>query len=67
MAFVDFDKLHPSRVREAIVTLVFLACLFSQAEEADVLGVSQRCTMVDLLAETSVHWSDEDHPEGRPL
>ena len=36
-------------------------------KEADVLGVSERCTMADLLAETSVRWSDEDHPEGRPV
>ena len=35
--------------------------------EADVLGVSERCTMADLLAETEVRWSDEDHPEGRPV
>jgi len=34
-------------------------------KEADVLGVSEHCTMVDLLAETEVRWSDEDHPEGR--
>ena len=31
------------------------------------LGVSERCTMADLLAETEVRWSDEDHPEGRPV
>jgi len=36
-------------------------------KEADVLGVSERCTMADLLAETEVRWSDEDHPEGRPV
>ena len=36
-------------------------------KEADVLGVSDRCTMADLLAETEVRWSDEDHPEGRPV
>ncbi|MHC4106958.1 MAG: hypothetical protein ACYSTY_02615, partial [Planctomycetota bacterium] len=36
-------------------------------KEADVLGVSERCTMTDLLAETEVRWSDEDHPEGRPV
>ena len=36
-------------------------------KEADVLGVSARCTMADLLAETEVRWSDEDHPEGRPV
>ena len=36
-------------------------------KEADVLGVSERCTMADLLVETSVRWSDEDHPEGRPV
>ncbi len=35
--------------------------------EADVLGVPERCTMADLLAETEVCWSDEDHPEGRPV
>lgn len=34
-------------------------------KEADVLGVSERCTMADLLAETEVRWSDEDHPQGR--
>jgi len=36
-------------------------------KEADALGVSERCTMADLLAETEVRWSDEDHPEGRPV
>jgi hypothetical protein len=36
-------------------------------KEADVLGVSERCTMADLLAETEVRWSDEDHPEGLPV
>jgi len=36
-------------------------------KEADVLGVSERSTMADLLAETEVRWSDEDHPEGRPV
>jgi hypothetical protein len=36
-------------------------------KEAGVLGVSERCTMADLLAETTVRWSDEDHPEGRPV
>ena len=36
-------------------------------KEADVLGVSERCAMADLLAETEVRWSDEDHPEGRPV
>lgn len=36
-------------------------------KEADVLGVSERCTMADILAETEVRWSDEDHPEGRPV
>ena len=36
-------------------------------KEADVLGVSERCTMADLLAETEVRWSDEGHPEGRSL
>ena len=36
-------------------------------KEADVLGVSERCTMADLLAETEVHWSDEHYPEGRPV
>ena len=36
-------------------------------EEADVLRVSERCTMADLLAETDVRWSAEDHPEGRPV
>jgi hypothetical protein len=36
-------------------------------KEADVLGVSERCTMADLLAETEVRWSDADHPEGRPV
>jgi len=35
-------------------------------KEVDVLGASERCTMADLLAETEVRWSDEDHPEGRP-
>ena len=34
--------------------------------EADVLGLSDRCIMSDLLVETEVRWSDEDHPEGRP-
>jgi hypothetical protein len=34
-------------------------------KESDVLGVSERCTMADLLSETEVRWSDEDHPEGR--
>ena len=36
-------------------------------KEAEVLGVSERCTMADLLAETEVRWSNEDHPEGRPV
>ena len=36
-------------------------------KEADVLGVSERCAMGDLLAETEVRWSDDDHPEGRPV
>ena len=36
-------------------------------KEADVLGVSERCTMADLLAETEVRWSDEHYPEGRPV
>ena len=36
-------------------------------KEADVLGVSERCTMADLLAETEVRWSNDDHPEGRPV
>jgi len=36
-------------------------------KEADVLGVSERCTMADLLAETEVRWSDHDHPEGCPV
>jgi hypothetical protein len=36
-------------------------------KEADVLGVSEHCTMADLLAETEVRWSDQDHPEGRPI
>ena len=31
------------------------------------LSVSERCTMADLLAETEVRWSDEDHPEGRSV
>jgi len=35
--------------------------------DADVLGVSERCTMADLLAETKVRLSDEEHPEGRPV
>ncbi len=36
-------------------------------KEADVLGVSERCTMADLLVETNVRWNDDDHPEGRPV
>ena len=36
-------------------------------KEADVLGVSERCNMADLLTETEVRWSDEDHPEGRSV
>jgi hypothetical protein len=36
-------------------------------KEAGVLGVSERCTMADLLAETEVRWSGEDYPEGRPV
>ena len=36
-------------------------------KEAGVLGVSERCSMADVLAETEVRWSDEDHPEGRPV
>ena len=42
MAFVDLNKLHPSKVREAVVTLFFIASLFTQAEEVDVLDVSER-------------------------
>jgi len=36
-------------------------------KEADVLGVSERCQMSDILAETEVRWSNTDHPEGRSL
>ena len=36
-------------------------------KEAEVLGVAEHCTMADILAETTVRWSDEDHPEGRPV
>jgi hypothetical protein len=35
--------------------------------DAEVLGVTPRYTLADLLAETEVRWSDEDHPEGRPV
>jgi len=35
--------------------------------DGDVLGVSEHCTMADLLAETDVRWSDEEHPEGHPV
>jgi len=54
VAFVDLDKLYLSYFREAIVTLFFVASLFTQAEEADVLGVSE------LL-------HDKKLPEGTPL
>lgn len=36
-------------------------------KEANVLGVSERCSMADLLKETEVRWSDNEHPEGRPV
>ena len=31
------------------------------------LCASERCAIANLLAETEVRWSDEDHPEGRPV
>lgn len=34
--------------------------------DAQVLGVEERCHLGDLLAETTVRWSDAEHPEGRP-
>jgi hypothetical protein len=37
------------------------------ARDAEVLGVNPCSTVGDLLAETEVRWSDEDHPEGRPV
>lgn len=36
-------------------------------KEAGVLGVPERCTMADLLAETDVRWRDASHPDGRPV
>jgi hypothetical protein len=35
--------------------------------DAAVLGASEHCTMGGLLAETDVRWSDDAHPEGRPV
>lgn len=53
------DGLNTQELREQRIRL--------GKREADVLGVSERCSMADLLAETEVRWSDEEHPEGRPV
>jgi hypothetical protein len=33
--------------------------------DAAILDVSERSTMADLIAETTVHWSSPSHPEGQ--
>ena len=34
---------------------------------AEILGVGERCAVSDLMTETHVRWSDEEHPEGRQV
>jgi hypothetical protein len=35
--------------------------------DADILGISERCTIADLMATTDVRWSSPEHPQGRPV
>ena len=68
---VNIDNLQREIEEMAVLTQALYhareLAMTRMEEEADVLGVSERSTMADLLAETSVRWSDEDHPEGRPV
>lgn len=36
-------------------------------QEAQVLGLSERCEVADLMTTTEVRWSSDEHPEGHPV